>query len=138
MSLYPALVRAASQGEGVPLHATSTPDTATLAGALSFEALTGRDLTRAQLTAERNLTRQLFSAGNISSAQMQSSGETYALAVCLMAVLKDYEKSPQNKNPDRTRQQLHQLALNTFRTGYQSADYTKFAATSKGIVKVRQ
>ena len=136
LALYPGIVRVASRGEGVTLHPTSTTDAATLAGVLSYQYLIGRDLTQAQFLAERKSTERWFASHDLSSAQMQQSGETYAMAVCLMGALKAYEGNPQNKNPELTRRQLHQLVFNTFKTGYRSADYTKFAATNRGIVRV--
>ena len=136
LASYPALMQAASKEIGVTLRVNDTRDAATLAGVLAFQELTGKDLTKAQFIAERNATNRSFSASSSNSAQLQESGETYALAIGLMGSLKAYAQDPKNPNPDLTRQQLRGLVENTFRVAYQSADYTKFAATDKGIVKV--
>ncbi len=136
LGAYPAIVRLAGKSEGVMLHPADVRDTATLAGVMSYQCLIGHDLSRAQFLAERSATVRWFADHDLTPAQVQQTGDTYAMAICLMPVLKAYENNPQNKDPELTRRQLHQLALNTFRTGYQSADYTKFAATSRGIVKV--
>ncbi len=138
MALYPEFVRLGSKAEGVALRANDVRDTATIAGVAAYEELTGKDLSQAQFLAERKGTYHSFATNDTTPEQMQHDGETYALAVCMMGGLKAYEKNPQNKNPALTRQQLHDVALETFRTGYQDADYTKFAATERGIVKVRK
>ncbi|MBC8103917.1 MAG: hypothetical protein H7Z41_15190 [Cytophagales bacterium] len=137
LATYPAIARAASQGYGVPLRADDPRDAAALAGTLSFEELSGKDLTNAQFAANRALSRRLFASEYIDAANMQDSGETYALAIGLMALLKAYSLDPKNPDPDLTRRQLRGLAQDTFRVAYRNPDYTKFAPTSKGLVKVR-
>ena len=131
----PKIMQAASQGEGVTLHPSSSVDVATLAGVLAFQELTGKDLTNAQFAAEREATKRWHTTHYPTQDQVQQGAETYALAIGLMASLKQYAQDPKNPNPTLTRQQLHQLVLDTFKAGYGSTDYTKFAATSRGIVK---
>ena len=137
LASWPKIVQAASQGLGVTLSATDPRDAAALAGTLSYQELSGRVLTNAEFAAERTVTRRSFANKYMSAAAMQESGETYAMAIGLMGVLKAYADNPKNPNPDLTRQQLRDLAQNTFKVGYRDADYTKFAPTSNGIAKVR-
>ncbi len=133
---YPALMAAAGKSVGLPLRPNDIRDAATVAGVLAYQELTGKELTNAQFAAERKATFRWDASHSLTSSQVQESGEIYEMAICMMAGLKAYESNPKNNNPQLTRQQLHQLAQNTFQAGYKDADYTKFAPTSKGIVKV--
>ncbi|MBC8139884.1 MAG: hypothetical protein H7Y38_00425 [Armatimonadetes bacterium] len=133
---YPKIVRAASQQSGVSLSATDPRDAGALAGTLSYEILTGKELTNTQFAANRALSRRLFGNGYVSASNMQESGETYALAAGLMVSLQAWADNPKNPDPELTRQQLRGLAQDTFRIGYRDADYTKFAPTSSGLKKV--
>ncbi|MBC8103918.1 MAG: hypothetical protein H7Z41_15195 [Cytophagales bacterium] len=55
----------------------------------------------------------------------------------MIASLRAYEQNPKNPNPDQTRRQVRGLMEDTFRIGYGSTEYIKFAPTSKGTVKVK-
>lgn len=136
MKLYPAIVRAAGAGTGTRLSVADSRDGATIAGVMAYSFLTGKELTNAQFAAERKATNRSYASDGIDRAGRQRSAEMYALAASMMVALKAYADNPKNPNPELTREQLHDLAQKTFRTGYGDADYTKFAPTSKGIVKV--
>ncbi|MBC8139885.1 MAG: hypothetical protein H7Y38_00430 [Armatimonadetes bacterium] len=136
MGLYPAIVRAAGQGVGTNLSVTDARDGATIAGVMAYEFLSGTEVTKAQFAAERKATNRAYASDGADRAWRQKGAEMYALASCMMVALKAYSDDPKNPNPELTRQQLRDLAQKTFRTGYGSDDYTKFAPTSKGIVKV--
>ena len=137
LGTYPAIVRYAAKTEGIPLSPSDPRDAATLAGVLSYQCLVGHDITASQFRAEHAATRRTFASHETTAAEMQSTGEVYSAAICLMVMLKAYAGNPQNKDPDLTRRQLQQLALKTFQVGYKSADYAQFAATDHGIVKTQ-
>ncbi len=136
MKAYPALMSAAGKSVGFALRPNDLRDATTVGCVLAYQELTGKELTNTQFAAERKATYRSFAAHRLTRAQAQESGEIAEMAICLMADLKAYETSSQNKNPAETRQQMRQLALDTFRSGYHSVEYTKFAPTSRGIVKV--
>lgn len=137
LTAYPALLKAVGASTGTALNPNDVRDVLTVAGTVAFQELTGTELTNAQFAAERTSSRQACAKAYYTAEQMQASGEKYAIATGLMGALSLYAENPKNPNPAQTRQQLHGLAEQTFRDLYAGGNYTEFAATDKGIVKVK-
>ena len=138
LTAYPQMSKAAGEGYGIALDPNDVRDVGSLAGALAYQELSGNVVTNAQFAAERAGTRRNFAKPNgATAASMQEYGEKYAIAIGMMAVLKGQAKDPKNPNSALAKQQLRSLAQQTFTAAYLDADYTKFAATDKGIVKVK-
>ncbi|MBC8103919.1 MAG: hypothetical protein H7Z41_15200 [Cytophagales bacterium] len=75
LGMYPAILRVASKAVGTNLRLTDAHDTATVAGVMVFQELSGKQLTNAQFAAERAATRRSFAARPLTVTQMQEGSE---------------------------------------------------------------
>lgn len=125
MQAMPAVMAEVSKHTGVPLKATNAADVCAVASVLAYQVLVGKELTNRQFDGEVRATRDNFRKPEVAQADIQNSGERYAMCIIWMVVLKTANQP----------QALRSFAAQTFRLAYRG-DYTEFSSTEdRGMVR---
>lgn len=125
MNAMPTIMAEVSKQTGVGVKATNAADVCSVASVLAYQELSGKELTDRQFAGEVQATRANFRKPTVTQADVQESGEKYAMCIAWLMVLKAANQP----------QALRVFADQTFRLAYRG-DYTEFSSTpDRGMVR---
>lgn len=125
MQAMPTIMAEVSKQTGVPLKATNAADVCAVASVLAYQELVGKQLTNRQFDGEVRATRDNYRKPGVTQADIQNSGEKYAMCIAWLVVLKAANQP----------KALRDFAAQTFRLAYRG-NHTEFTSTEdRGMVR---